>query len=442
MESNKNSIGLFASVSFAVGAMIGGGVFVLSGLAIKQSGPGAIIAFTFAGIMVLFSALSFSVLASNKSSSKYSGYGLVGKELNSPIWSFLTSWSFYLTGIVGTAFVLGAFGIYLTQFFFGHQSAIVWAIIAAIVLTLINFGPASEIGKIEGLLVSLKIIILIVLISFGIYHFNPHYFKPIIPAGFEKILISSAFLFIAFLGFNVITNISSHIKNPTKTIPKAIILSMSIVTIIYIGVVVALVTAHLKTYSEASVGIAAKDLIGPFGGVLIVIGALISTLSSANANILGSSEVIVRMALDKQVPTIFAKLKHGHPYFSVIAGGVLYIALILSNRTGTIIGLANVTAICALIIVNMAAFQILRKRDTYKGLRLPFKTLLPILGVLTAITQFFFMPILSLILGFSLVAVGLIFYKLRNRFHVPGLHQELVKIFEESKSPLIKALRL
>ena len=442
MSTNKNSIGLFSSVSFAVGAMIGGGVFVLSGLAIKQSGPAAIVAFIIAGIMVLFSALSFSVLASNKSSSKYSGYGLVGKELNSPMWSFLTSWSFYLTGIVGAAFVLGAFGIYITQFLFTHESAILWAIIAGVILTLINFGPASEIGKIEGLLVSAKLIILILLIVFGIYHFDPHYFKPFVPGGFGKILISSAFLFIAFLGFNVITNISSHIKNPTKTIPRAIILSMVIVTIVYVGVVIALVTAHLKTYSEASVGVAAKELIGPIGGVLIVIGALISTLSSANANILGSSEVMVRMALDKQVPTIFAKLKHGHPYISVIAGGIIYLILILSNKTGTIIGLANVTAICALIIVNMAAFQILRKEDLYKGIKLPFKTLLPVLGIMSSIAQFFFMPVFSLILGFGLVAIGLIFYKLRKRFHIPKLHQELVKIFEESKSPLIRAFRL
>lgn len=442
MAPNKKSIGLFSSIAFAVGAMIGGGVFVLSGLAIKQSGAAAIVAFILSGTMVLFSALSFGVLASNKSSSKYSGYGLVGKELASPIWSFLTSWSFYLAGIIGAAFVLGAFGIYVTQFLLSHQSPIMWGVIAGIFLTLINLGPASEIAKIESLLVSIKVAILVVLIGFGIYHFSPHYFKPFVPHGFGSILISSAFLFIAFLGFNVITNISSHIKNPTKNIPRAIFLSMLVVTIVYVGVVIALVTAHLKSYSEASVGLAARELIGPIGGLLIVLGALISTLSSANANILGSSELMIRMALDKQVPTIFAKLKHGHPYISVLFGGALYLILIVSHRTATIIGLANVTAICALIIVNVAAYQILKKSDLYKGMHLPFKNLFPIFGIITCVGQFFFMPVFSVILGFGLVALGLIVYKLRSRFHIPRLHQELVQVFEKSKSPLIRAFRL
>jgi APA family basic amino acid/polyamine antiporter len=431
-------ISLFTAVAFAVGAMIGGGVFVLSGVALQKTGPSALISFLIAGVMVLLSALSFAVIAS-QASTKNSGYTYVGTALGSPIWSFLTSWCFYLSGVIGAAFVLNAFGVYVHEFIGKHESVIVWAIVGAIILTLLNFGPASAIGRIESLLVSGKLIILVVLVVFGLIHFSSTQLHPFAPHGSAHILATSAFLFVAFLGFNVITSISSDIDKPERTIPKAILLSMLIVTLVYAGVVIALLAGNISNYSEASVGVAAQHLIGPVGGGLIIFGALVSTLSSANASILGSSEIMVRLAADKQVPTILGHMRRGHPYMSVLAGAVLYILMILSNRTTIIIGLANVTAIVALIIVNLAAARSLSS-STYSGLRLPLGWLLPALGILGAAAQFIFMPISTLIIGLVLVFSGLIIYALRVRYHLPGLHQELVKTIEEFEGPLSRAL--
>ncbi len=436
-KANQKQIGLFNSIAFAVGAMIGGGVFVLSGLALKQTGPSAIISFILAGIMVLISALSFGVIASCVNS-KYSVYGIVGKALGSEIWSFLTSWSFYLAGIIGAAFVLSAFGTYLSQFFLKNSSYLIWAAAATILLTLINLGPSSSIAKIESLLVSIKVIILAILIFFGLKAFNTHDFHPFFAHGLNQIFITSAFLFIAFLGFNVITNIASEVKNPKKTIPKAIILSMLIATVIYAGVVVALVTANLTSYSEASVGVAAQHLIGPLGGILIIIGALISTLSSANANILGSSEIMIRMVLDKQVPTALGKLKHGHPYRSVVGGSLFILLLIFSNQITRVISLANITAISALIIVNIAAIRILQAK-LYKSITLPFGILLPVLGVLSALSQFLFMTATNLLYGFILIALGLIIYGARKRLHQVKAYQEIVGLYKEIKGPLFRS---
>jgi APA family basic amino acid/polyamine antiporter/amino acid efflux transporter len=439
-KTNTQKIGLIASIAFAVGAMVGGGVFVLSGLALKQTGPSAILSFVIAGIMVLVSALSFATIASAKHSARYSGYELVGKALGSPIWSFFTSWSFYLAGIIGAAFVLNAFGLYLTQFFLKNQSAIFWALGGALAITLLNLGPASKIARVESFLVGLKLLILVLLIIFGIKFFSINDLKPFDPHGLNQILVSSAFLFIAFLGFNVINNISSDIKNPTKTIPRAIILSMLIVTIIYVGVVVALLAAHIHTYSEASVGAAAQKLIGPVGGVLIIIGALVSTLSSANANILGSSEIMIRLTLDKQVPTILGKLKHGHPYYSVLGGAFLYIILIASNQTNTIIGLANVSAIWALIIVNFGAYKLI-KSNKYPGIiKLPGGKLLPVLGIIFSALELFFISPTTNLIGFGLILSGLILYLLRKRFHNVSLHLETKTIFEDIRGPLVRAL--
>ena len=439
LNQSKNiqnkKIGLITSISFAVGAMIGGGVFVLSGLALKQTGASAIVSFIIAGIMVLFSAISFAKISSQKNKGNYSGYAIVGQVLKSHIWTFLVSWSFYLAGIIGAAFVLNAFGIYLTSFVLHNNQIVLWAIIFGILLTLINLGPASEIGRIETLLVGLKIIALVILIGFGIANFHLSYLHPFTPHGQSQILVSSAFLFIAFLGFNVITNIASEIKKPTKTIPLAIILSMLIVMVIYVGIIIALISAHIHNYDEASVGVAAKNLIGPIGEFLIVLGALVSTLSSANANILGSSEIMVRMALDKQVPTSLAKQYKGHPLYSVLFGGLLYIILILTKKTDAVIGLANITAIFGLIIVNITAFKL------YLNSNQKLMASIPIIGSVFGAIQFLFMPFLNVMIGFSIILLGLLIYRFRNRLHSQVLHQELIKIFNQVSGPLTRSLR-
>lgn len=436
---STKKIRLLTATAFAVGAMIGGGVFVLTGTALQKAGPAALVSFLLAGMIVLLSALSFAVIAS-KAPPKKPGYDYVGKVLGSPIWSFLTSWCFYLSGIIAAAFVLSAFGVYIHSFITHGTPALTWALVSAGVLTLVNLGPASEIGKIETFLVGGKLFVLLLLIVFGLGHFHTSALRPFNPHGTPHIFATSAFLFIAFLGFNVITNISGDIDRPRKAVPRAIMLSMLLVTFIYAGVVVALLMAHIQNYSEASVGVAARQLIGPIGGGLIVAGALVSTLSSANANILGSSEVMVRLAADKAVPTILGHLRHGHPYVSVLAGAALYVMLILTGRTDVIVNLANVTAIVALIIVNIAAARALASKR-HDGLRLPFGWLLPVLGALGALAQFAFMPFASSLIGLTLALGGIAVYALRARFHWPRLHTELLRTLERTEGPLTRSLR-
>ncbi len=436
--SKTKKISLYMAVAFAVGAMIGGGVFVLSGDALMQTGPSAITSFLIAAVIVLFSALSFSVIASQVSDES-PGYTFVGKSLGSPQWSFMTSWCFYLSGIIATAFVLNAFGTYMHDFILPQLSILGWSLIGATVLTLVNLGPASEIGKVESILVTVKILILLVLVTFGLLHFHTSALHPFTPHGISQVFGTSAFLFIAFLGFNVITSISNDIDNPRKTVPKAIILSMLIVTLIYCGVAIALLSAHLSSYSEASVGVAAQHLIGPIGGGLIIVGAIFSTLSSANANILGSSEIMVRLAANREVPTILGRLKKGHPIYSVLAAALLYFILLLSGQTKAVIDLANVTAIVALIIVNFAAAKAQRSKS-FQGLKLPGRWCIPILGAIGAASQFFFMPKTTLLIGLILTFLGFVIYDLRGRSHLPKLHQQLKGLLEDVEGPLGRAL--
>ncbi|MFD0525868.1 amino acid permease [Paractinoplanes durhamensis] len=115
MSTSRGSIGLLTCVAFAVGTMVGAGVFVLSGLAVERAGPAAILSFALAGLLVLLSALSFAVVA-GLAPPGGSGYAYVGTALGRQL-GFLTSWAFWLGGVIGVAFVLNAFGSYLHDFF-------------------------------------------------------------------------------------------------------------------------------------------------------------------------------------------------------------------------------------------------------------------------------------------------------------------------------------
>lgn len=434
----KPKIGLVAATAFAVGAMIGGGVFVLTGLALKQAGPAALLSFLMAGVIVLLSAFSFVVIAS-KAEAKDSGYAYVGQVL-SPIWGFMTSWCFYLAGIIGAAFVLNAFGAYVHEFIWNGWPALIWALLGALILTLVNFGPASEIGKVETLLVVIKLLILGILIGFGLTHLSSADLVPFTAHGGGAVLKTSASLFIAFLGFNVITNISGDIDQPQRNVPRAILLSMIIVTVFYAGVVLALLAAGLTNFNEAAVGRAAQVLIGPLGGGLIVAGALIATLSSANANILGSSEIMVRLAARKEVPSILGKLYRGHPFVSVLLGAVLYSLLIVTGQTRMVIGLANATAIVALIIVNLAAARALMSPQ-HDGLRLPLGPMIPILGIIGAAWQFVYMPASTLVIAGLLILLGTGVYWVRADYLLPREQKRAAEAVAAVNGPIGRSLK-
>jgi amino acid transporter len=211
------------------------------------------------------------------------------------------------------------------------------------------------------------------------------------------------------------------------------------VVIVYLGVVVALLAGGISTYDEASVGQAAKNLMGAWGGVLIPIGALVSTLSAANANVLGSSEIMVRLAAKKDVPTILGRMWHGHPAVSVLGGAVLYVVLLLTGSTNAVVSLANVAAIAAMAVINIAAFVAMR-RDAGDGVRLPGGPVLSALGLVTALSQLLFIHWVAVLIGVALLAAGSILYFVRHLLHDPVAHEELQRHVERGDTPGVRAV--
>ena len=161
-------------------------------------------------------------------------------------------------------------GVFLRQYFLPSASTTAAAVVAVIVLALLNLGPADVVGRAETFLVALKVGILVVLVVYGLIYVSPDDFSPLAPQGGGSLLRVTAMLFTASIGFNVVTNMAGSVRRPERTVPLAIILSIVISALVYVGVIVALLASGVNHFGEAGLGKAAEALMGAWGALLIV----------------------------------------------------------------------------------------------------------------------------------------------------------------------------
>lgn len=439
-STGEHQIGLVSCLAFSVGTMIGGGVFALSGIVVDKAGPGAIAAYVAAAVIMLFSALCFAAVASRAAPGD-TGYGPIGVELGA-VWRFTAMWAFYLSGITLMAFVLLSFGTYLQEYFISGLPALGAALLAVGALVLLNLGPADLVGRAETVLVALKLAILVLMIGFGIAAVAPEDFTPFLPGGTASLVSATALLFTAYTGFNVVTNMANTVRNPTRTVPLAIVLSIGIVAVVYVGVMVAMLASGEKDFGSAGLAKAAGGLMGSWGAHLVAFAACISTLSGANANLMGASELMIGMAAKGDVPAAAARMtRRGHPLVSVVFAGVVGASLLFADDPTFIVSLSNVTAIFAMVVVDVAAFRLGARGWPSPGMRLPGRVLVPVLAVLAAASQ---LPSLGLAnVGYCLVAmlVGLLLYARRRGPGSPAVMRAAQDRLRALDTPLRRAMR-
>lgn len=436
-----HQIGLIPCVAFCVGTMIGGGVFTLSGIAVDQSGPSAILAYLIAGVVMLLSALSF-VVVSSRSKAGDSGYAPLG-DILSPGLRFVVMWGFYLNAVTLIAFVLISFGSYLNQYFLKGFSPLVGSLLAVLAIALLNLGPADMVGKAETWLVALKVSILLILIGYGLAKIGAISWTPFMQGGAKSLFTTTAMLFTAYTGFNVVTNMAGSVKDPNRTVPRAIVISMAIAATVYIGVIIALLASGQHDFGSAGLGKAATALMGSWGGPLIAFAACVSTLTGANANLLGASELMIRLANQGDIPPAAGRMsRRGHPIFSVLLAAVVAAVLIVASRGGDlIVDLSNVTAIFAMLVVNVGAFRLAYQGWPGEGVRLPGGVTLPVLGFVAAAFQLPSLGLEAVLIGAAMTLAGYVMFAFRHKTWFGGDLAEVRRKVSDLETPLARALR-
>ena len=409
----KRSLGLFDATSIGIGAIVGAGIFVVTGVAAGLAGPALMLSLVIGAVVAGFSAISFAELS--RCIPKEGGGYEFAHELISPAAGFISGWTWIISNLVVGAAVAIGFASYLNTFVSVPINVV--AALACVLVTAVNLAGSRESGILNDVLVVIKLAILAIFVAFGITHVSSSNFIPFAPKGAVGVLQGSALIFFAYAGFARITLVGEEVKDPKKTVPKAIILALGISTLVYIFV--AFTAIGLVGYKEiSSSGSPLADAASAESHnieSLISVGALAATLGVLLTTLLGLSRISFAMARRNDLPRIFARLglKSQTPYWAII---VLGAAMTVFAAFATLHQAAAIANFAALIYYGMGNYSAYKLKDRN------FPRVISVLGLVSCSLLLFFLTTTAWLVGGAVIVVGFAVYMMRRQRvkSVPG----------------------
>jgi len=404
----KRTLGLFDACAIGIGAIIGSGIFVVTGIAAGLAGPALLISLIIGAFISGFTGLSFAELA--QSMPVEGGGYKFAHELISPFAGFISGWLWILSNIVAGVVVSLGFASYLSLFLPYPVNVNMLAALACLGVTFINYLGARDSSLINDLLVILKLLILASFVVFGLGAVKLENFSPFIPNGGIGIMQGATLIFFAYSGFARITLVSEEVKDPKKNIPLAIILALGISTIVYL--LVSFTAVGLVGYKElASSGSPLADAASSVGRNItyfVSVGALFATLSVLLTTLLGLSRISFAMARDRELPQLFTRLdERATPYYTVLVLGFTMAILSLFTNLLQAIALANFGSLLYYLITNYAALKL--KERVYPRI-------IPVLGIITCTVLLLFLTREAWITGCIVLLAGCAYYYLMTKW--------------------------
>jgi amino acid transporter len=364
----KSKLGLKELIAIGVGGMIGGGIFSVMGLAVGITGNATPIAFLLAGLLALIMGYSYVKLAvsfhSDGASFTYLEYAFPKHKFIGAI----TGWT-VIIGYIGTlalyAFTFGAYGAELL----GASNGIVRQVLSVgviLIFMMINLIGTKTLGKTEDLIVYSKIILLGLLAFAGMQSIETEQMVPVFDHGFISVFMAAALIFVAFEGFQLITNGVCETKDPEKNIARGIYGSIAIVTVIYI--VLSLVSigslseAELVAAEEYALAVAIEPSMGNAGRIIVSITALLATASAINATMFGASRMMAEMATEHEMPRAFSfRNRETVPWIAVVVLAVLTVIFTSFGGLELIASFSSFTFLLVSLAVNIANYRLRHK---------------------------------------------------------------------------------
>ena len=471
-------MGLMHVTMIGVGAMIGAGIFVLTGLAAGVAGPALILVFALNGLVTGLTAMSYAELGSCFPEAG-GGYLWVKEALPQPN-GFLSGWISWFAHAVACSLYAVAFGTFSVDLLHmahvdlthlmpsvlgpePYNAAAKWiAVIVTLLFAYINFRGAKETGQAETVVTMIKMIVIVLFIVFGcVAIFSgktpepwPAHFTGFFQKGAMGIIMAMGLTFIAFEGYEIIAQCGEEVKDPKRNIPRSIFLSLAIVVPIYILVAFVALGAvapeggiptwqYLGQKGEMAMIEAAEHfMMGKLGRIIFLIGGLFSTMSALNATIYSSSRVSFAMGRDHNLPGIFAKIhpKKRTPHMAVFISGIFIALMAVTLPIEDIASATDAMFLLLFVFVNLAVINLRKNRpDLDRGFRVPFVPFIPILATVInlalAVVLFFYRPLgVWVCVGYLIFGIAIFYlYARRKEFSAkaePVIHveQPLIKI--------------
>jgi len=369
--TSKKKMGLWQVVALAVGTMVGASIFSIFGLGARLAGPNLPLVFVLSGAVALLVAYSYAKLGS-RIISDAGPIEFILKGMGDGLLTGALSFLFWLTYVVSIALFAKGFASYLLPLIQIQPSPLSKDIAeAGVVLAFLMLGllGSSAVGKAELVIVIIKLSILGLFVVLGVWSIKPYLITPsFTPSAVTGSVNAIAIFFLSYMGFGLVTNASEHMINPEKNVPRAIYLSILIVSIVYILVsLVAVGNLSLPELIKAednALAVAAEPFLGQTGFLLISLGALFSIASALNATLFGGANVAYALARDGELPRKFnRKLWFGSNeglYFTAALG----IAFALTFNLN---GIASITSGVFMVIYLFVLYSHWKLKDQYGG---------------------------------------------------------------------------
>ena len=430
-------ISIPVALAVGLGAIIGAGIFVLSGTAIAIAGGYALLAFVLVGIVAIFVGLEMGELSSLMPNEVGASYSFVYKAFGSEL-GFVTGILLFFSYATSISVISLGFGSYLSSILaLSNAFNIPFAILLIFVLSILNILGIKKAAKSDAVLVAIKVSILLLFIiaALAISLLNKTFSISNFSAPNNTILSifsASVVIFFAYSGFQSISTFTSRIRGKNGA-AKAIILATVISLILYVLVVfslLALMPASEYKISGDPLSFALKASHAPqWLFITVDIGALIATTSATIAMILSSSRMLYQISKDKLLPKIFRKYNEESDVAvnSVIVSAIIGVIMLFSGNIYTIAAISNFGLLFSYIMTSFALIHF-RRSGSKASFSMPLYPYLVIITIIFLFAFLFGMPKESLLIGAILIILLLaIYYMLKE---VKRKKPVMIKLFD------------
>jgi basic amino acid/polyamine antiporter, APA family len=460
----KKNLGALDLTVFGVGVIIGAGIFVLTGtVAASNAGPGVALSFVIAGVACGLAALCYAEFASTVpvAGSAYTfSYATLGELV-----AWIIGWDLALEFTIGAAALSTSFSGYFQEVVGGTPFEVpaslgsaadgvldLPAVLIALLVTGVLVAGIKLSSRINQVIVAIKLLVVAAVIVFGVAHVKLANYAPFIPAskpageaeggfldvplissllgidpavyGVAGVISGAAIVFFAFIGFDVVATTAEEARNPQRDVPRGILGSLAIVTLLYMAV--SLVVTGMQDFrtidpEDAAPLATAFDSVGmSWMGRLIAIGACIGLIVVVMILMLGQTRVAFAMARDGLLPRGPAKVhpRFGTPYVITIVTGLVVAGIGGLVNLKTLVNLVSIGTLFAFILVSIGVVVLRRTRpDLPRSFRTPAVTVVATLSVLLCLYLMLNLTGGTWVRFVVWMAIGLVVYAVYGRSH-------------------------
>ena len=416
MKKLERSLSLSSAIAISIGGMLGSGIFVLPGLAAAKTGSSVWLAYLIAAVCILPAALSKSELATAMPSS--GGTYVYIERAFGPILGTISGLGLWLSLLFKSSFALVGFGAYLSILLPVHQTLTTSiALIFLILILILNILGIKKVGKVQLFVVSLSLLALALILIFALPEVVPELLDPFLTEGKLGLLSTVAFVYISYAGVTKVAAIAGEIKHPGKNLPRAMLLSLFIMTVVYVSIAFVLVgTLPMERLAEDIRPIHSIALLlgGEYIGYLAAAIGAITLVSMANSGVLAASRFPFAMAIDELLPRNIGRIHSRYltPVVTIILTCAVMAAVIIWLDVERIAKLASAFMVAMFILVN-ACVIVLRETAAQwynPPYRSPYYPFVQLFGILSGIVLLVLLGMIPFLAVLAIFVAGLIIY--------------------------------